>query len=193
MFSSFSNDFCLRLPVPVQTAKLNKEPWWNFNQMLSKGFSANLVLLTWVLTGGLLLQGFLANFRAMLLLPAMSKPFDTAEEILDNGMIPIILPGGTFWQDLLDNSPNPIYQKLGERSVMPKDWDELRLMAEEKIVGANTHAWITSDLIGGMYYKDYHPSKEVVEGADPWYVWIVNKKWPLKDQLAKHILLFQQV
>ena len=139
------------------------------------------------------MQGFLANLRAMLLLPAMSKPLDTAEELLDAGIIPIITPGGTFWQDLLDESPNPIYQQLGERAVMAKDWDELRLLAKEKIVGANTHAWITQDLVGGMDYKDFYPSKEVLEGSTPWYLWIVNKKWPLKDQLAKHIHLFQQV
>ena len=39
----------------------------------------------------------------------------------------------------------------------------------------------------------YHFSKEPVTGILPFSFWIMNKKWPLSDDLAVHLLIFEQV
>ena len=39
----------------------------------------------------------------------------------------------------------------------------------------------------------FNESKDVVSEVDRWGVWITNKKWPLNQELATHILYYQQV
>jgi hypothetical protein len=64
---------------------------------------------------------------------------------------------------------------------------------DKKILEDNSHALVSQYLTGEMSYWDYHKSEESLEGYTPWFVWLINKKWPLKEQLAKHLLRVQQV
>ena len=125
------------LPLPVQD-KLPK--------ILSKGSSANLLLLFWILMGGVLLHAFLANFRSMLMKPLIEQHLDTAEEMNERGMIPILLTGGTYWKDILNESPSPAYQQLGERDVTAKNGDEIYPLVKNGIFDATTHVWVTLNL-----------------------------------------------
>jgi hypothetical protein len=83
-----------------------------------RGFSMNFVLLTWALCGGLFIYAFLTNFRTMLLMPQYEKPVDSAQDILDRGMIPFVIDGGDYLRDHLLQSSTSAYQKLGEIVVV---------------------------------------------------------------------------
>ena len=155
----------------------------------------NFLLLTWGLCGGLLTHGLLANFRMMLLTPVLEEPVNTAQDILDRGMIPVTVEGGDYYLYLLQTSTNPVYQQLAQITVVPKDAEELNKILEEGVQSAGTHVYLTNDLwpdqaaLGSWYY-----SKEKLEGKNPFHGgWIMNKKWPLKDKLNQHILLYNQV
>ena len=87
-----------------------------------------------------------------------------------------------------------MYQQLANITVVPKDWVDLMAILEDGVQGAGTHVYLTRDIgrneaeLGHYYF-----SKEVLEGNFHFTVWIVNKNWPLHDELAKRILLYQQV
>ena len=49
------------------------------------------------LCGGLFIYAFLANLRTMLLMPQYEAPIDSAQDILDRGMIPFVGDGGEFY------------------------------------------------------------------------------------------------
>ena len=111
--------------------------------MFPMGFSANLVLLIWALVGGILLHSFLTNFRGMLLKPLYEEPIDTAQEILDRGKILETYEGGYYWVEFLEQSPNPVYQQLAERAVVPVEYEDLFEILEEDLQGAGTHVYIS--------------------------------------------------
>ena len=166
----------------------------NMQLIFPRGFSANFVVLMWSLCGGILLYSLLANFRVMLLKPMLEKPVNTAKDILDRGMVPMTKDRAQFHVDLLRQSSNPIYQKLADRAIVPKDSDELLRFLEDYVLGAGTHVYLMISDNDDLYeLGDFHYSKDVLEGYSPWAVWIVNKKWSLHDQLAIHILIYQQV
>ena len=152
----------------------------------------NLVLITWALCAGLFIYAFLANFRTMLLMPQYAKPVDSAQEILDRGMIPIVDDGGLYWKHFLLQSSIPTYQKLGEIAVVPEDTDQRYKMVREDIQGANTHVFLGS-ITWVSFDGKYHESKDVLEGNNPFIGDIVNKKWSLGEEYSYHLLLFNQV
>ena len=88
--------YLFRLPGPPHVHRVNRNITPNLHLIFPRGFSANLVLLTWSIFGGVLLHGFLANFRVMLLRPVLEKPVDTAQEVLDRGMIPVTIDRGEY-------------------------------------------------------------------------------------------------
>ena len=89
-----------------------------FEQLFTKGFTANTVLLIWSLFCLIMINSFLVNFRSMLLKPLMETPVYTAQDVLDRGMIPIIVPGGgQLYRDALITSPRPVYHELFSRAV----------------------------------------------------------------------------
>ena len=83
----------------------------NMQIVFPKGFSMNFVLITWALFGGLFIYAFLANFRTILLMPQYEKPIDSAQDVLDRGMIPFVDNGGEWLRDHLLQSSVPTYQK----------------------------------------------------------------------------------
>ena len=116
-----------------------------------KGFSMKLVLITWALVGGQFIYAFSANFRTMLLMPQYEKPVDSAQDILDRGMIPFVIYGGEYYKQFLQQSSNPAYQKLGENVVVSKDVDQYLKMHKEDVQGANTHVFLGC-LASTVYY-----------------------------------------
>ena len=78
------------------------------------------VLLIWGLFGGLLVYFFLANFLTVLLRPQYEKPVDSVQDIIERGMITFVPDASYYWKDFLLQSPNPLYQKLGDMCVVPK-------------------------------------------------------------------------
>ena len=155
----------------------------------------NFVLITWALFGGLFIYAFLANFRTMLLMPQYEKPVNSAQDILDRGMIPFVWYGGKFWKHFLLQSSNPVYQKLGEIVVVPKDFDEWSKIMQEDILGANTHVYFGTLSFVALWISldGYHGSKDVIDGTNPFGGDIVNKKWSLSEEYSYHLLTFHQV
>ena len=102
----------------------------------------NVVKITWGLFGGIFIYVFLANFRTMLLMPQYDKPIDSAQDVLDRGMIPFVDWGGDYYRDHLLQSSNPAYQTLGGVVVVPKDWDTCLIMYNKKKIGLQTLMFI---------------------------------------------------
>ena len=179
-----------RLPIPAQVSnqveriKLDKGNL--FRWFFPRGFSSNTVLLLWSLFGGVLFHALLSNFLKMLMMPMWEEPVDTAQDVLDRGLIPVVGYGEDYLVQQLKNSQNTAYQKLGEITIMADDnWDRVWDALREN----GTHVFLQPDDGNG----DYHGSKETVEGRFSWLNWISDKKWHFKEDLAKHILIYQQV
>ena len=153
----------------------------------------NFTLITWALFGGLFIYAFLANFRTMLLMPQYEKPVDSAQDVLDRGMVPFVWHGGEYYRDLLLQSSNPTYKKLGEILVVPIDWQTFERMIQEDVLGANTHVALQGGICQSCYDGKFHESKDVLEGDTPFGGDIINKKWSLTEEYSYHLLIFQQV
>ena len=139
------------------------------------------------------MYGFLANYRTMLLSPVLETPVETAQDILYRGMIPFVNPRAEVLVSILKESPNPVYQKLAEMCILPKNEEEFMKIFEEDVHGAGTHVFLSNTLYPEWEeLGDYHYSKEVLPIL-PYASWFVNKRWQLIDELAVHILRFQQV
>ena len=124
-------------------------------------------------------------------MPRFEEAVDTPEEIHEHGLIPILVPGGSYFRDFFDKSPIPLYQEIGKDAIQAKDWTDWCNLVKELVLKRNTHVVVSSDLACGFLYADFIASR--IDAIPPWYVWIINKKWQLKEELAKHIMKFQQV
>ena len=104
-----------------------------------RGFTIKFILTAWAILGSLLMYFLLSDFRNKLLEPVLEEPFDTAEQILERGLIPIA------WLSLfyLRNSSNPAHHQLANISVIPN----LRYGKEY------VRQMLKNDLFGkGVYY-----------------------------------------
>ena len=187
--------YFVRLPVLAYVPYLSNSLMPRMQLFLPRGFSVNVVLLTWYLFGGVLILGFLANFRAMLLMPVFEKPVNSAQDILDRGMIPFTEHVGGFYIDFLKESPSPVYNQLAEISYLPRDNEEFMKIMEEDVHGAGTHVYITGNFLTKKQKElgDYYWSRDILSGLSQWSCWVTNKRWPLNDALAVHLLRMQQV
>ena len=127
----------------------------------------------------------------MLLIPSYTDKINTIEKINEKGLIPILVPGGITYQKHLDESPSPLYREFGKRAVLSNNWTTFGNLIQEGVLEANTHVLVSSDLPCCFNYTDFWGF--VMDSVDPWYVWIINKKWDMKEQLTRLILLLQQV
>ena len=144
------------------------------------------------------MYAFLSNYRAMLLRPSFETPVDTAEEILNRGMIPFVEPVSRVFIDILSQSTATDYQQLAKKCVLTKDHDEVMKLLAEGVHGAGTHVFLfdPSKFTVNPEYEElgeYHLSSEVLQGVLPFLSWVVDKRWTLNEALAVHILRFQQV
>jgi hypothetical protein len=197
--------------VPAYVSYVNKSFTYTLKKLFPRGFSANFVLLIWSVFGGVLLHGLLANFLTMLVKPMMEEPVDTAQDILDRGLIPFIETQMVSHIRLLKESPNPAYRQLSEIVVTPtrikrinqSDWsmgwtesgpNSAWNLTLHGIQGNGTHVMLTNILL--PHYEalgDWHYSKELLSGELSWFNWHLNKKWHLTEELTKHMLMYHQV
>ena len=119
------------------------------------------------------------------------KPIDTIEKLNELELIPILVPSGIYFKEFLDGSTLPLYRELGKRAVMAEDWDDFRNLIQSGILDSNTHVGLASNLPCCFAYADF--LNFPLEGHPPWYVWIINRKWQMREDLTKHILIHQQV
>ena len=138
---------------------------------------------------------FCANLLAMLLRPSLEKPVDSPQDILDKGMTTFVYPISGIYIDVLRASPNPVHNQVAKKSIITKDYADMMNMLAEDVQGAGTHAFLHNELYPDMKKLGYyHKSKTTLEaGMSPYLFWLVNKRWPMADELAVHLLKFQQV
>ena len=134
----------------------------------------------------------------MLLRPQYEKPVDSVQDIIERGLIPFVNDDNYYIKDFLSQSPNPLFQQLGEMTVVPTDYEEFIRMIKEQIQGANTHVLMTllhdyDYESSGFIKSDFHKSKDYLEGNNPFGVNILNKKWEHSAAYDHHLLLYTQV
>ena len=126
----------------------------------------------------------------MLLKPKYEKPIDSAQEVLDRGLIPF---GHGYYKIVLQSSSDPLYQQLGKKYLEITDPIAYEKLLIEGVLGKNTHV-----LLGFLHphekkYGKLYTSKEILEGALSYSVNILNKKWEYADAYSHHLQLLYQV
>ena len=156
---------------------------------LSKGMASVFLVLIWSSLGGILQHAFNSNLLSIIVSPVFEKPMDTAQDILEAGLSPILRHKGN-----LLSSPNPAFAELAKRALVTKDTQPTQLIIE-KVLNKRTHAWMVNFIprVEYLHYDFFHMSKETIGFLNQWYVMLVNKKWNQKENFEKHILRFQQV
>ena len=124
-------------------------------------------------------------------MPRFEEAVDTPEEIHEHGLSPILLPFTEYHREFFDGSPIPLYKEIGKDAIQSKNWTDWVNLVKELVLKRNTHVVVSSDLCCGLNYDDFVSNR--IDAISPWFVWIINKKWQLKEELAKHIMKFQQV
>jgi hypothetical protein len=161
--------------------------------LLPRGFSANLLLLLWYYLGGVCQWGFEGNILALMFKKVFEDPVETAKAVLDRKLIPIV--DSQYFKELLAHSPNSVYQQLSNISIIsPYDYDKHLHLLKSGVQENNTHVYLTNHL--WTEEKDlgrYHYSQEKLEGDHPYGQWLINKKYHLSNELAKHMLIYAQV
>ena len=168
-------------------AALSEKQWF------PKGSSLTWTLVLWSVFGGFMLMFFNAIYLTMLMKPNYEKPIETAQELRDKGYSIIIEKSSEYYhKNLLETSPDPVYQELNQRAIVAEDAEHFKKLIIEKLNQSNTHA-----LLRGSAPKidtvKYHKVKENVKGTDPWVVWLANRKWSEREKLERHLLRCQQV
>ena len=132
---------------------------------------------------------YLANFLTVLLRPQYSEPVDTAQQVLDRGLVPFVFGGGGYMMHLLLSSPLPVLQELGNKTIVPDNREHFMTLVE-KVLGERTHV-----LLGNFNRNDgsYHISRDTVPGTIPYGGYIMNKKWQYAEEYDLTLLIIHQV
>ena len=77
-----------------------------------------MVLLMWCVMGGFLLHILECNYLTVLVKPVYEKPIDTAEDIIERGIIG--MPGTGSLVEILKKSPFPLTRALAENTYVTK-------------------------------------------------------------------------
>ena len=148
--------------------------------------TSNLVFTIWAVFGGFVLHFLLSNYLTVLLRPSYEAPVDTAKELVDRNITPFYFPGGQIWRQFFAAFPDENYNKIAERLVIPKDYDELDDLLDKVMdtgsyaqMGTVPYPWLVPEEEHIKWYR----SKETVNGTNPYIVHLTNKKWPLKEVL----------
>jgi hypothetical protein len=163
--------------------------------LLPRGFSANLLLLLWYFLGGVCQWGFEGNILALMFKKVFEDPVESAKDVVDRKMIPIV--DSQYYKELLAHSPDSLYQQLSNITIITHgldDFDGHLHLLKTGVHENNTHVYLTNHLWSEE--KDlgrYHYSQEALEGDLPYGHWLINKKYHLSNELAKHMLIYAQV
>jgi hypothetical protein len=162
--------------------------------LVPRGFSANLILLLWCFMGGVCQWGFEGNILALMFKKVYEDPVDTAQDVVDRKLIPVVDWYSPEYIDLLAQSDNSLYQQLAPITVLPKNHDEFWEILKNSVQGNGTHVYLTSGLWDDeKELGRYHFSQELLEGYNGYSGWFINKKYHLSNELAKHFLIYHQV
>ena len=101
--------------MPVHTAF--KSHRISIPLLFPRGFSVNLVYLIWAIFGGVLLHAFNSLVLKMTFMPVWEEPINTAQQVLDRGLVPTLLLKNDLVFDKLKRSPYPAEQKLAKKMV----------------------------------------------------------------------------
>ena len=119
----------------------------------------------------------------VLLRPSYEKPVDTTEDLVNRDITPFSIPGSYYYIQYFAESPDPNYQEISKRFVVPKDWDEYR-----ELVGKVTSTGMFADInsipapwvVPKTDHNDWYRSSETLEGQNSYVLHLTNKRWPLK-------------
>ena len=71
----------------------------------------------------------LCNILTTILRPNFEDPINTAQDLLDQNVELLDIPGGDVWKNFLLTSPNENYRKLGETMYLAETWEEFDEMS----------------------------------------------------------------
>ncbi|XP_023326141.1 uncharacterized protein LOC111699649 [Eurytemora carolleeae] len=178
---------------------LNAEPMPNWFLVSSKRiYSGSILLVVWALCSAVITYAFSSNLRAIVLSPSYETPIDTAQQIVENNLIPIV---GT--QELvytfLNFSTNPWFVKVAQLAIPPTSTDE----KFDAILAGTSVTSNTQDLL--LNYISQDPTLSRLNKLKPpifyfskerirfYYVgWMVQKNSKWRIHLDNHILLCDQ-
>ena len=114
--------------------------------------------------------------------PNFEEPLDTAKQLVEKNITLYYAPGGEIWKQFLLKSSLPDYNILGEKIVIPDNWDQFSNISRHDVLGSGTHAQLTPNLMNyelamGRWYR----SKEKVQGKYPFGGYLTNKNWHLNE------------
>ena len=160
-------------------------------------------LKMWALFGGFLIHFILCNWLTVLLKPQYEAPIETAQDIVDRGIIPFVWNGGDGLKRFLEASPNPLYQQLGNITVVPKSrvpegiYKNLQdKLIRKGILDDRTHVYLGNVNYMIWYWGlhgNFYQSRDSLEGDNPLGGNVINKAYSLADEYRHHIWLFNQV
>ena len=74
----------------------------------------------WCVWGGFLLHILECNYLTVLVKPVYEKPIDTAEDIIERGVMILNGPGRESYVEVMKRSPNPLTRALAENTYVTK-------------------------------------------------------------------------
>ena len=184
--------YILRLPVPVDVPYESNRLRPNNKLVFPKGFSVNLVLMIWGIAAALIIYGFLANFRDMLLKPTFEKTIDSAQDVVDNGLKVYTIDGGDWQKETMQGSTTEAWKTMGDMCYIPTSFEEYMSLTENELL-AGTHAQVGIIFNSDRKLDIYHEAEEPVPGMVPYSVYIVNKKTPYMEEIQRTLAYMIQV
>ena len=152
---------------------------------IERTLSSNCVFTVWAVFGGFILHFLLCNYLNVLLTPSYEEPVDTAADIIERNIKPILWPGGESFKQFFAASPDPNYHEISRRFVIAKDWDEYFGDLQRKVISTGMYAAIGSIPwnVPKEEFDDWYRSSEGILGDFPYSFHLSNKKWQLKKVL----------
>ena len=93
---------------------INELPRFNF------GLASKMTFLLWCVMGGFLLHMFESIYLSMLMKPIYETPINTAQDVLNRGLLVIYYPRTESAVEIEKNSQSYITRQLAERTIVPK-------------------------------------------------------------------------
>ena len=130
-----------------------------------------------------------------ILRPNFEEPLDTAKQLVEQNITLYMHSYAESWKVFMLESNNSEYKILGENMIIADDWDHFYNMSEHYVIGAGTHAMMSSYLAPEELEfgeneeinsgRGWYRSKESVSGKYPYGGYLTNKKWHLNEVITK--------
>ena len=116
------------------------------------GRLSNVLYLLWAICGGFILHFLLSNFLTVLLRPTFPKAVETAEDVLEKGLIPFGHWEGEYLREIFEYSPDPAYREIAKQLIIPDNWHQWAMMVSQM-----KYPWAMSAWNGGRDYTHLVP------------------------------------